>query len=50
VGYYFEKKRSLATGLSVAGSGVGTFVVAPLATFLEAEYGWRITNMVMMGS
>ena len=26
VGYYFESKRALATGIAVCGSGVGTFV------------------------
>merc|ERR1712223_2255795 len=32
VGYYFETKRALATGISQCGSGVGQFVFAPLAT------------------
>lgn len=27
VGFYFESKRAMATGISVAGSGVGTFVM-----------------------
>ncbi|VDN03639.1 unnamed protein product, partial [Thelazia callipaeda] len=36
VGYYFEKKRSIATGMAVAGSGVGTFVL-PIA-----EFGWKV--------
>ena len=39
VGYYFEKKRALATGISVCGSGVGTFVFAPLGTYLLEQYG-----------
>ncbi|KAK7488006.1 hypothetical protein BaRGS_00020751 [Batillaria attramentaria] len=30
VGYYFEKKRALATGIAVCGSGIGTFIFAPL--------------------
>ena len=34
VGYYFEKKRALATGIAVCGSGVGCFAFAPLANFL----------------
>jgi hypothetical protein len=46
VGYYFEKKRSLATGISVCGSGVGTFLFAPLATYLIEEYGWKGANLV----
>ena len=33
-GYYFEKRRAIATGIGVCGSGVGCFVFAPLANFL----------------
>ncbi|GLH04103.1 Uncharacterized protein GBIM_09884 [Gryllus bimaculatus] len=39
VAYYFDKRRSLATGLSVCGSGIGTFVFAPLTASLITEYG-----------
>ncbi|EFO26049.1 hypothetical protein LOAG_02432 [Loa loa] len=42
VGYYFEKKRSIATGLAVAGSGVGTFVLPPLCIVLINKFGWKI--------
>jgi MFS family permease len=49
VGYYFETKRSLATGIAVCGSGVGTFAFAPLATYLLEEYGWRGTNLILAG-
>ena len=42
-GLYFEKKRSLATGIAVCGSGFGTFVFAPLATFLLEQFGgWKV--------
>ena len=34
VGYYFEKRRGLATGIAVCGSGVGCFAFAPLTNFL----------------
>ena len=27
VGYYFESKRAVATGIAVAGSGVGTIIL-----------------------
>lgn len=50
VGYYFEKKRSLATGIAVCGSGFGTFAFAPLATFLLDNLGgWRNANLVLAG-
>lgn len=49
VGYYFETKRSLATGIAVCGSGVGTFAFAPLATFLLDLYGWKGANLILAG-
>ena len=42
VGFYFDKKRALATGIAVCGSGIGTFLFAPLANFLVAEYSWKV--------
>lgn len=47
VAYYFEKRRSLATGLAVCGTGVGTFTFAPLTIYLLAEYSWRGTLLIM---
>ncbi|KAJ8911076.1 hypothetical protein NQ315_015248 [Exocentrus adspersus] len=49
VGYYFESKRSLATGIAVCGSGVGTFAFAPLATILLRTYGWKGANLILAG-
>ncbi|KAJ8962273.1 hypothetical protein NQ318_018252, partial [Aromia moschata] len=49
VGYYFETKRSLATGIAVCGSGVGTFAFAPLATMLLETYGWKGANLILAG-
>lgn len=41
VGFYFERWRALATGIAMCGSGVGTFIMAPLSTYLIDELGWR---------
>lgn len=49
VGYYFETKRSLATGIAVCGSGFGTFAFAPLATYLLEEYGWKHALLIFAG-
>ncbi|XP_057665765.1 monocarboxylate transporter 2-like [Diorhabda carinulata] len=49
VGYYFETKRSLATGLAVCGTGVGAFALAPLVTSLLKNYGWKTTNFCLAG-
>ena len=48
VGYYFDKKRALATGIAVCGSGVGTFILAPFTAFLLEEYGWRGTMLIQV--
>ncbi|KAJ0183186.1 hypothetical protein K1T71_001162 [Dendrolimus kikuchii] len=50
VGYYFETRRSLATGIAVCGSGVGTFSFAPLAAILLNEFGsWQSANLLLAG-
>lgn len=41
IGFYFEKWRALATGIAMCGSGVGTFVFAPLSEYLLNTYNWR---------
>lgn len=47
VAYY--KRRSFATGLSVCGSGIGTFIFPPLIQMLLSEYGWRGTTLILTG-
>lgn len=44
---YFEKYRSLATGIAVCGSGLGTFIFSPFIQYLIAEYGWRGSMMII---
>ena len=46
---YFEKKRSLATGIAVCGSGLGTFVFAPLTGYLIVQYGWSGAILIIAG-
>jgi MFS family permease len=38
---WFDKRRGLALGLTMAGVGVGTFVMPSLAHVLVSTYGWR---------
>ena len=47
VGYWFEKKRSLVTGISTCGSGFGTIVLAPVVTALEGSLGWQWCNRIV---
>ena len=41
VGYYFDKRRAFATGIAVCGSGIGSFIFAPLGELLISQYGWK---------
>ena len=47
VGGWFEKDRTKAMGVAVAGIGVGTLVGAPLAKHLVISYGWRNAFVVL---
>lgn len=49
VGHWFDKKRALATGLAVCGTGIGTFIFAPLSQKLIAEYEWRGAHLILAG-
>jgi len=49
VGYYFDKLRSIAMGIAVCGSGIGTFAFAPVNRILLEEYGWRAGFMLKAG-
>jgi MFS family permease len=48
VGGWFVRQRTTALGVSVAGIGAGTLVLAPLSQALIESYGWR-TAYVSMG-
>lgn len=49
VSLYFDDRRATATGLSIAGSGVGSFVFAPLVNYLISVYTWRGAMLVLSG-
>jgi MFS family permease len=48
VARWFIKRRAMATGLVMAGDGVGIMIAPPLATWLISVYGWR-TSYVVVG-
>lgn len=50
VSVYFDEKRATATGLSIAGTGVGALVFAPAVEALLNVYTWRGTFMLMAGA
>ena len=41
VALYFEKRRSLATGMAAAGGNIGAIALAPLQQFIVESFGWR---------
>lgn len=43
---YFERLRSLATGIAVCGSGLGTFIFAPLTEILIKRFGWQGLSLI----
>ncbi|ODM93666.1 Monocarboxylate transporter 14 [Orchesella cincta] len=47
VGFYFEKKRALATGIAICGSGIGNFIFPPFIQFLNQRYGWQKSIFVL---
>lgn len=47
VGLWFERRRTAALGVAVAGIGVGTLVVAPAAEWSIERWGWRSTYVSM---
>ncbi|MBN2079649.1 MAG: OFA family MFS transporter [Spirochaetes bacterium] len=38
---WWPDRRALATGFSVVGLGLGSFIMAPLATYIIDHHGWR---------
>ena len=46
---WFVRGRGTASGLAIAGIGVGTLLGAPLAAALIATIGWRNTYLVLAG-
>ncbi len=44
---WFEKKRGLAVGLAGSGTGLGTVVMAPFASYLISNFDWRMAYIVM---
>ena len=47
VGFYFDKHRALANGITSSGSGIGTFIYSPLCNHLLHEYSWRGTLLLL---
>ena len=49
VGFYFEKKRALANGITSSGSGIGVFLYSPLTSVLQNYFGWKGALLILSG-
>ena len=49
VSLYFKKYLSVGLGICMAGVGLGCFIFPTLVTFLEQQYGWRGTLLIVGG-
>ncbi|KAK6487554.1 monocarboxylate transporter 12-B-like isoform X1 [Huso huso] len=49
VGKYFCKRKSLAYGVAMSGSGIGTFILAPVVQHLIELYSWRGALLLLGG-
>lgn len=50
IAFWFDKRRTLAVGLGACGTGIGTFVYAPLTQFFIDEYAWRGCTLLLAGT
>ncbi|XP_029031294.1 monocarboxylate transporter 12-B-like isoform X2 [Betta splendens] len=49
VGKYFSEKKTLAYGIAMSGSGIGTFILAPAVQLLIEHYSWRGALLILGG-
>lgn len=47
VGCYFRRRKALAYGIAMSGSGIGTFVLAPAVQLLIELYSWRGALLIL---
>ena len=49
VARWFASRRSMMTGIMVAGAGVGTMIIPPIVSLFIATYGWRVSYIILGG-
>jgi MFS family permease len=47
VARWFLKRRSMMTGIVLAGMGTGSLIAPPLATRLISAYNWRVSYLIL---
>lgn len=49
VGKYFSRRKALAYGIAMSGSGIGIFILAPVVQFLIEQFSWRGALLILGG-
>lgn len=49
VGFYFDKKRSIAMGMVGGGSGFGAAAIPQATQYFMSQFGWRNTYLFHSG-
>ncbi|XP_008825718.1 monocarboxylate transporter 12 isoform X1 [Nannospalax galili] len=49
VGKYFSRRKALAYGIALSGSGIGTFILAPIVQLLIEQFSWRGALLILGG-
>ncbi len=49
VGYYFEERRSLASGIACSGAGIGMLILAPTSSALLRVFDWK-NSLVLLSA
>ncbi|MED5580431.1 MAG: MFS transporter [Nitrospinota bacterium] len=44
---WFDKKRGMATGIALSGSGIGMLFLIPLIEYSISSFGWRLTYLIL---
>lgn len=47
IGFYFERWRALASGISLCGAGIGSTCMPPLLSLVIKTLGWRIAFYIL---
>ena len=47
VGYYFDRRRALATGIACSGAGVGMLLFAFFVHYLLSVYSWKESVLIL---
>lgn len=49
VGKYFSRRKALAYGIAMSGSGIGTFILAPVVQLLIEQFSWQGALLILGG-